>query len=58
MATDTHTLGDLLQTGDFTRRHVGPDAEQTREMLDSLGVSSLDELIEKPFRTRSVWMMP
>ncbi len=46
MATDTHTLGDLLQTGDFTRRHVGPDAEQTREMLDSLGVSSLDELIE------------
>ncbi|WP_261841674.1 aminomethyl-transferring glycine dehydrogenase [Aliamphritea ceti] len=47
MATDTHTLGDLLQTGDFTRRHVGPDAEQTREMLESLGVSSLNELIEK-----------
>ncbi|WP_216321519.1 aminomethyl-transferring glycine dehydrogenase [Deinococcus aestuarii] len=39
-------LTDLLQTNDFTTRHIGPtDAEQA-EMLAELGVSSLDELTE------------
>ncbi|MEF2276739.1 aminomethyl-transferring glycine dehydrogenase [Deinococcus sp. YIM 134068] len=39
-------LTDLLQTNDFTERHIGPtDAEQA-EMLAELGVSSLDELTE------------
>ncbi|WP_221089419.1 aminomethyl-transferring glycine dehydrogenase [Deinococcus aquaedulcis] len=37
-------LTDLLQTADFTDRHIGPtDAEQA-QMLKHLGVGSLDEL--------------
>ncbi|CAF4253859.1 unnamed protein product [Rotaria magnacalcarata] len=32
---------------DFVRRHVGPNARQTKEMLQILGVKSVDELIDK-----------
>ncbi|UBV41980.1 aminomethyl-transferring glycine dehydrogenase [Deinococcus taeanensis] len=40
----TRSLTDLLQTADFTDRHIGPtDAEQA-QMLATLGVSSLNEL--------------
>jgi len=45
MAEVTRTLSDLEQTTDFTRRHVGPDAEQTQAMLSELGVNSINELI-------------
>ncbi|MEY5048839.1 MAG: aminomethyl-transferring glycine dehydrogenase [Bacteroidota bacterium] len=31
----------------FTTRHIGPNAQQTSEMLKVLGVSSIDELISK-----------
>ncbi len=31
----------------FRRRHIGPSAEETREMLRTVGVSSLDQLIEE-----------
>jgi glycine dehydrogenase len=31
----------------FASRHIGPDAEQTKKMLETLNVSSLDELIDK-----------
>lgn len=31
----------------FERRHIGPSPGETKEMLDYLGVSSLDELIEQ-----------
>jgi glycine dehydrogenase len=41
----TRTLSDLQQTTDFTRRHIGPDADQTKAMLSSLGLGSIDELI-------------
>ncbi len=37
-------LNDLLQTTDFTRRHIGPSAAEQAEMLQALGVSSLEEL--------------
>ena len=30
---------------DFARRHIGPQGEERREMLDSLGYQTLDELI-------------
>ena len=30
---------------DFAGRHVGPDAEETRAMLEALGVGSLDDLV-------------
>ena len=32
---------------DFVRRHVGPNEQQTNEMLRTLGLKSLNELIEK-----------
>ena len=32
---------------DFVRRHVGPNEQQTNEMLHTLGLKSLNELIEK-----------
>lgn len=31
----------------FESRHIGPDAKQTQEMLKTIGVSSVDELIEQ-----------
>ncbi|MDM3870365.1 aminomethyl-transferring glycine dehydrogenase [Porticoccus sp. W117] len=34
-----------MQQDHFGRRHIGPDATQTEAMLNTLGVSSLDELI-------------
>jgi glycine dehydrogenase len=45
MTVETRTLSDLEQTTDFTRRHVGPDVAQTKEMLSSLGYKSLNELM-------------
>ena len=30
---------------DFASRHIGPQGEERREMLDSLGYRTLDELI-------------
>ena len=38
-------LSDLLQTGDFARRHIGPSPEEQAEMLAELGYSSLDGFI-------------
>ncbi len=37
-------LTDLLQTDDFTRRHIGPTLAEQAAMLAELGYSSLDEL--------------
>ncbi len=31
----------------FTKRHIGPDQEEQKEMLKTIGVSSLEELIEQ-----------
>ncbi len=41
------TLAQLEQRDDFVGRHVGPDAAETRAMLDVLGLDSLDQLIDK-----------
>jgi glycine dehydrogenase len=41
------SLFELEQNDAFIGRHIGPDAKQTEAMLAELGVSSLDELIEK-----------
>src|SRR5882757_5906958 len=34
------------QQNEFTQRHIGSNNEETAEMLDTIGVSSLDELID------------
>lgn len=32
---------------EFLQRHIGPDEQETREMLDTIGIDSIDELINK-----------
>ncbi|CAF1047626.1 unnamed protein product [Adineta steineri] len=32
---------------DFVRRHIGPNERQTKEMLQTLGLQTMDELIDK-----------
>src|SRR5208337_5174751 len=39
--------GILASTDEFASRHIGPSEADLREMLDSLGVSSLEELIDQ-----------
>ena len=40
-------LSDLEQTADFQRRHIGPGEAEIAAMLDTLDLSSLDDLIER-----------
>ena len=40
-------LSELEQTTDFVRRHIGPGEAEIATMLELLGLSSLDELIER-----------
>jgi len=47
MASHRHSLKALETRGDFVRRHIGPGEPQIREMLQALGLDSLDELIDK-----------
>ena len=35
------------QQHEFTHRHIGPNEQETAEMLKTIGISSLDELIDK-----------
>src|SRR3954467_8983113 len=35
------------QSKEFQRRHIGPDENQTEEMLRTIHVNSLDELIDR-----------
>ena len=44
--------------GDFVRRHIGPDEPQIKEMLDFLGLSTLDELINKTVPSSIVSQRP
>src|SRR5687768_15853844 len=41
------TPSRLGPTDTFVRRHVGPNAQDVADMLQLLGVSSLDELIDQ-----------
>jgi len=36
-----------MQQNEFVGRHIGPDESETRSMLDTVGVSGLDELVKK-----------
>ena len=40
-------LSELEQKDDFIRRHIGPGEPQVADMLATIGVSSIDELIDK-----------
>jgi glycine dehydrogenase len=41
------SLAELEKRDDFVRRHIGPGEPQIAAMLDSLGLKSLDELIDR-----------
>ncbi|MCH8236717.1 MAG: glycine dehydrogenase (aminomethyl-transferring), partial [Proteobacteria bacterium] len=41
------TLGELEQRDDFIRRHIGPGEKQITDMLDALGLQTLDDLMAK-----------
>ncbi|QDP02133.1 aminomethyl-transferring glycine dehydrogenase [Thalassotalea sp. PS06] len=43
----TQSLTQLEQTQDFIRRHIGPDADQTKAMLNEIGAESVDALIDE-----------
>jgi glycine dehydrogenase len=47
MSDKRPSLVDLEMRGDFVRRHIGPGEEQISEMLEALGLESLDELVGK-----------
>ncbi len=36
-----------IQNEEFTHRHIGPNEEDTKKMLDTIGVESMDELIKR-----------
>jgi len=38
---------NTLPADDFARRHIGPEETETAAMLETIGVSSLDELIDE-----------
>lgn len=41
-------LGESTEKlSDFKQRHIGPNADDIQQMLDVLGVSSLDDLINQ-----------
>ena len=41
------SLKDLEQNDRFIHRHIGPSENEIFQMLDALGMSSLDDLIDK-----------
>lgn len=41
------TLSELESRDDFIRRHIGPGESHVSAMLETIGVSSIDELIDK-----------
>ncbi|SEG68537.1 aminomethyl-transferring glycine dehydrogenase [Marinobacterium lutimaris] len=47
MATELRGLSELEGHDEFTQRHIGPDGQEEQTMLDTLGLKSLDELIEQ-----------
>jgi len=47
MTETAFTLADIKLDDAFARRHIGPDEKQIERMLEAVGASSLDDLIEK-----------
>ena len=36
-----------MNTNSFQRRHIGPNKNEQKQMLDAIGVDSLDQLINE-----------
>lgn len=46
MTAEHVSLKDLENKNEFVRRHIGPDEQETADMLAELGFGSLEELLE------------
>ncbi len=46
MTDKQRSLEELEMRGDFVRRHIGPGPDEIKAMLESVGFSTLDELID------------
>ncbi len=55
---DSSTLAELESYNDFVRRHIGPGAPQIEQMLETLGVDSIDELIEQTVPAKLISQKP
>ena len=47
MSNTVQTLAQLEQPQDFVRRHIGPGQQEIANMLEAVGATSLDDLIEQ-----------
>jgi glycine dehydrogenase len=47
MTTSRPNLDQLEMRGNFIHRHIGPNQQQTKEMLAELGLTELEEIIEQ-----------
>jgi glycine dehydrogenase len=47
MSLHSDSISQLLPQKEFIRRHIGPSEEQQKEMLSTLGVENLSELMSK-----------
>jgi glycine dehydrogenase len=47
MSAKRPRLDQLEMRGNFIQRHIGPDNQQTREMLAELGLNTLEDIIEQ-----------
>ncbi len=47
MSNMPESLSSLETSGDFIRRHIGPDTAQIAEMVESLGLEKLDDVVER-----------
>jgi len=46
MTTSRPGLAQLEMRGNFINRHIGPNPQQTQDMLAELGISELEDIIE------------
>ena len=47
MSLANFSLSQLEQNQDFIRRHIGPSESEIASMLDSIGATSLEDLIQQ-----------
>ena len=58
MSVDKPALTELEMAGDFIRRHIGPDRHQIAEMIDVLGLATLEDIIDAAVPSRIVSREP
>ena len=47
MTSSRPSLAQLEMRGNFINRHIGPNSQQTKDMLANLGISKLEDIIDR-----------